>query len=140
MEKKKAYVKPSMESETFVPNAYCSQCGDHGVTYYFECTAGGGAKGDIFLKDGTNLTKDGILRSSWFEACMVDHSSPKDDVYQDGYLILNGGNDETRHWVGLPWNGHWEYYTKIPVKIWTGDGSVHATANLDQDDWTIAKS
>jgi len=55
-------------------------------------------------------------------------------------LILNGGNDETRYWVGGIFSGHYEDYEKIPVIIWQGDGSIHATTNLDQDSWETAKS
>lgn len=40
MEKKRAYVKPSLESEAFVPNTYVAACGDSGTTYLFECNAG----------------------------------------------------------------------------------------------------
>lgn len=140
MEKKKAYVKPSMESETFVPNTYVAACGDHGATYKFTCDAGDGSWGDVYLNDGTNLTKDSWGKTSYFHACMEKHSAPTSDVYQDGYLILNGGNDETQHWVGGIFSGHYEDYPKIPVKIWRGDGSVHATANLNIDSWEIEKS
>lgn len=132
------YVKPTMESEAFVPNTYVAACGDHGATYLFTCDAGGGAWGDVYLNDGTNLTSGSRY---YFHACMEKHSAPTADPYEDGYLILNGGNDETRHWVGIPmFGGHWEYYEKIPVKIWRGDGNVHATAQLDMDEWTIEKS
>lgn len=137
MEKKRAYVKPSLESETFVPNTYVAACGDHGATYNFTCDAGGGSWGDVYLNDGTNLTKG---KSRYFHACMEEHSAPTSDVYQDGYLILNDGNDETRHYVGFWPFGHYEDYTKISVKIWTGDGNVHATTNLDIDHWETDKS
>lgn len=134
------YVKPTMESEAFVPNTYVAACGDHGATYLFTCDAGGGEWGDVFLNNGTNLTEDGWLSTNYFHACMEKHSAPTTDPYEDGYLILNGGNDETGHYVGWGWNRHWEDYEKIPVKIWRGDGSVHATIQLNMDEWTIEKS
>ena len=140
MEKKRAYVKPSLESEAFVPNTYVAACGDHGANYNFTCDAGGGSWGDVYLSNGTNLTKDGWLGTNYFHACMKTHSAPTDDVYEKGYLILNGGNDETGYYVGWGWNKHWEDYEKIPVIIWRGDGSVHTTTNLDIDHWETDKS
>ena len=40
----KNYVKPMMESEAFAANEYIAACGDSGVTYKFECNAGGGVQ------------------------------------------------------------------------------------------------
>lgn len=138
MEKKRAYVKPSLESEAFVPNTYVAACGDSSANYLFTCDAGGGERGDVYLNNGTNLTSGSL---HYFHACMEEHSAPTSDVYEDGYLILNGGNDETRHWVwdGL-FQGHYENYERISVKIWRGDGDVHATIRLNMNEWTIEKS
>lgn len=55
MEKKKAYVKPSMESETFVPNTYVAACGDENKVYLFTCDGGGGAYGGVWHDDNGYL-------------------------------------------------------------------------------------
>ena len=44
------YVKPTMESEAFVPNTYVAACGDSGTTYLFTCDAGGGKSGTVYLE------------------------------------------------------------------------------------------
>lgn len=135
---RKVWRRPLTKVQKFEANEYIAACGDSGTTYLFNCNAGGGALADIYLNDGTNLT-DG----SWhyFHACQEKHEASSMDDFQKGYMLLNGGNDETGHWVR---NGFldWDYvpYEKIPVIIWQGDGDIHATTTLDQNDWETAKS
>lgn len=42
MVNKRAYIKPVLESETFVPQYYCKICANDGIhrEYLFECNAG----------------------------------------------------------------------------------------------------
>ena len=47
---KRAYVKPTMESETFVTQAYIAACGDSGTTYLFKRDDGGGRSGTVYLE------------------------------------------------------------------------------------------
>ena len=136
----KVWRRPKALVQKFEPNEYCAGCGS-GTTYLFECNAGEGEWGDVFLDNGTNLTQD-RWTTRYFHACDTKHSAPSTDEFENGYLILNGGNDETGHWVSDGWFGgkHWEEYERIPVIIWRGDGDIHATTNLDQNDWELARS
>ena len=136
----KVWRRPLTKVQKFEANEYVAACGDHGSIYLFECNTGDGELGDVFLENGTNLTKDPWYTTHYYHACDTKHRANSTDDFQKGYLILNGGNDETRYWVGGIFSGHYEDYEKIPVIIWQGDGSIHATTNLDQDSWETAKS
>lgn len=139
MENKRTYIKPVLESETFVPQNYIAACGDSGKIYKFTCDGGRGKKGDVYTNSGTNLT-EGITH--YYHACNIKHNAPSEDEFIRGTFIENGGNDQKRYWKrdGIFW-GHWEYYPSIPVIIWTDGGTnVHCTENLDISSWETAKS
>ncbi len=139
MEKKKAYVKPSMESETFVPNTYVAACGDSGVVYKFKCDAGDGVYGSVYeetnglsgLQTGRRGDReiagysDGWFGESGFHACGSTHDAESDDDFLRGYYCPKG-----------------ETNNAIDVIIWTGRYglNVHCTTNLDKDSWETAKS
>lgn len=136
---KRMYIKPVLESETFVPQNYIAACGDSGKIYKFTCDGGGGQKGDVYTNSGTNLT-EGI--SHYYHACNTKHDAPSEDEFIRGTFIANGGNDQKRHWVwdGIS-QGHMEDYPSIPVIIWTDGGTnVHCTENLDITSWETTKS
>ena len=131
---KKAYVKPSMESEAFIPNAYCSQCGDHGVVYNFECNAGSRWNSyNVFFDDGTPYaSSDGndewSAPFSGYHPCHATHEADSDSGFRDGYMYLQNrrGNNTGE---------------RIDVIIWTDNGTnVHCTTNLDMNEWSTAKS
>lgn len=139
MGNKRAYSKPILESETFIPQNYIAACGDSGKTYNFTCDGGGGQKGDVYTNSGTNLTEG---RTQYYHACNTKHSAPSDDEFIRGVFIANGGNDQKQHWVwdGI-FKGHMEDYPSIPVIIWTDGGTnVHCTENLDISSWETTKS
>lgn len=137
---KKAYVKPSMESEVFVPNTYVAACGDSGVTYYFQCNAGEpyryweqgifGGHWEVDDHPYKVVANDG---RSWsgYGPCNDRHIASSADEFVDGY-IDNMHTSENEH---------------IPVKIWIergggiwGSDNIHCTTFLDQDSWETAKS
>lgn len=125
MEKRK-YEKPMLISEAFIPNEYVAAC-EHSASgaglYKFVCDAGRGKKGDIFLENGENLTRDFLWNTRYYHACNKAHQAPTTDEFEKGYFYANGGNDKV------------EGYTPTPVIIWRGDGNIHATENLNQDTW-----
>ncbi len=133
----KTWKRPLTMVQKFEANEYCAGC-ESGITYLFDCNAGGGAHADIYLADGTNLTAGG---SRYFHACDAKHEASTTSDFESGYMLLNGGSDETGHWVR---NGFldWDYveYEKIPVIIWRGDGDVHATITLNQNEWEVTRS
>lgn len=137
---KKVYVKPIMESETFVPNTYIAACGDSGVVYKFTCDAGDGVWGSVYQE--TN-GREG-LQTGWggdkeiagyesvmgfpisgFHSCNIDHEADSDSGFYKGYYCAHGN-------------------TKNPVSviIWKGPygDNVHCTTKLNQDDWETVKS
>lgn len=122
---RKNYVKPALISEEFVPQTYVAACEhtESGAGWYkFVCDAGSGERGDIITDEGINLTKNGFL-NNYYHACNEAHEAPTTDEFEYGYFYKNGGNDRTTG------------YEKVRVIIWTGDGDVHATENLNQDTW-----
>ncbi|MDO4312491.1 MAG: hypothetical protein Q4C52_05350, partial [Eubacteriales bacterium] len=128
-EMKKEYVTPRMVGERFLPNEYVAACGDSGTVYKFECNAGGGTRGDVFTKDGRNLTEDSWMVTNYYHACGTTHEAESNDDFIEGYFFANGGNDKTQG------------YKAIPVIIWTDGGTdVHCTTNLDMSTWETAKS
>ena len=140
---KKAYVKPSMESEEFVPNTYVAACGDSGTTYLFTCDAGGGYSGNVYVESNgvAGLQTDGewIPGTGWgdwghwqsadrslggYHACGTKHEADSDDEFLNGYYVPYGSSRVT------------------DVIIWRGpyNNNVHCTTNLNMDSWEIAKS
>lgn len=140
---KKAYIKPSMESEAFVPNTYVAACGDSGTTYLFTCDAGGGYSGNVYVESNgvAGLQTDGewIPGTGWgdwghwqsadrslggYHACGTKHEADSDDEFLNGYYVPYGSNRVT------------------DVIIWRGpyNNNVHCTTNLNMDSWEIAKS
>lgn len=135
MENKKAYIKPVLESETFVPQCYCNQCGVHGQKVYFECNAShliGGAGGVVYLE--TNNTPglqlpdrhdNADTKLSSYTPCSEKHITDRTDVFLKGYIS-------------------WGLVERLatPVLIWRGiDGqNTHCTTNLKIDEWETVKS
>lgn len=135
MENKRAYIKPILESETFVPQCYCNQCGEHGQKVYFECNAShliGGVGGSVYQEtnDIQGLQLPGRhdnpdTRISSYTPCSEKHITNKTDEFLDGYIS---------------WGVIEEWAT--PVKIWRGlDGhNTHCTTNLKIEEWETVKS
>lgn len=139
---KKAYSKPMLKSEAFVPQSYVAACGDSGTDYYFTCDAGGGASGNVWLEtngvpglqENKEWVKTGthILEGHWVEAdqslggyhaCNEKHTASSLDVFPEGYYKAYGSS------------------TVIDVLVWTAGGkNVHCTTKLDISKWETAKS
>lgn len=134
---KRVWEQPMTMVQKFETNEYVAAC-NSGVVYKFQCTAGGGASGDVYTKDGTNLTAGSL---QYYHACDETHEASSTDDFIDGTLVFNGGNDKAGEYVGWWPFGHYEGYKSIPVIIWTDGGTdVHCTTNLEQSTWETAKS
>lgn len=130
---KMAYEKPMMDVEVFVANEYVAACGDSGKTYLFECNAGDGVSGDVWLE--TN-NQPGLQRGGFFgdtkltsvlrkyHACNIKHEASSMDQFQNGYYVPSGES------------------TATDVIVWQGsDGdNIHCTTKLDINSWETAKS
>lgn len=140
MEKKRAYVKPSLESEAFVPNTYVAACGDSGTTYLFTCDAGGGKSGTVYLetngRPGLQTGRGGDRYLSGYHACGTQHEADSDDPFLEGYYV-------TEEWIPGGWfePGHMERVV-TDVIVWRGpyNNNTHCTTNLDKESWETAKS
>lgn len=138
MENKRAYIKPILESETFVPQNYIAACGDLNKVYKFKCDAGDGKSGDVYLetngKPGLQTGWGGDRYLSGYHACGTTHEAKTTDDFLDGYYV-------TERYVGNWPFGHTETVT-TPVIIWRGpnNDNTHCTGNLDMDSWETAKS
>lgn len=143
MENKRAYIKPILESETFVPQNYIAACGDLNKVYKFKCDAGGGKSGSVYLE--TNGTSG--LQTGWggdrylsgYHACGTTHEAKSTDAFLNGYYVTTD-----KVWVPGGWfGGHWEEKkVTTPVIVWRGphNDNTHCTENLDMDSWETAKS
>lgn len=140
---KKAYSKPMLKSEAFVPQSYVAACGDSGTDYYFKCDAGGGVSGYVWLETngvpglqenkewvgtGTNWWEGHLVEADKFldgyQACNTTHTASSSDEFPLGYFKANS------------WGS-----TAIEVRVWTEGGTnVHCTENLNQSTWQTAKS
>ena len=139
---KPVYERPTMNVENFAANEFIAACGDSNVVYKFKCTAGGGKHGDVF----EDVNKNGVLdkadvnltpgRNHYYHACGKTHEAPTDEEFPMGFFVQNGGNDKLKS-SGI----FGQKYDVIPVRIWTNHNTnVHATTDLDINEWQTAKS
>lgn len=132
MEKtKKAYIKPVLESETFVPQSYVAACGDLNKVYKFKCDAGGGRSGSVYLEtNGQEGLQTGGRNPdqylSGYHACGTTHEAKSTDAFLDGYYVTSS----------------WGSTTVTPVIVWRGpnNDNTHCTENLNMDSWETEKS
>ena len=135
----KDYVRPMMESEVLAANEYIAACGDSGVTYKFQCDAGGGVPGTVYVEsngvEGLQTRREWIggWNGHWQEAdrslggyyaCDTTHVAESDDEFLDGYYVPYFSSDVTK------------------VIIWRGpyNNNVHCTTKLNKEDWETTKS
>lgn len=148
--KQQVWSSPKTAFEEFVPQVYCKNCsGDdyHGISYKFECNAGGGKSGKIYQETNgiaglqrtgsnadKNITDGSINNYTSYSACDETHAvtipassnATLDTYFPVGYFYRNPlfGSEEI-----------------INVRIWTAGGTnIHATTNTETSTWEIAKS
>lgn len=124
MQNKRIYIKPVLESETFVPQNYIAACGDTEYgKYLFECDA---PAGTLYY-----YSFFGAIPLGDYHPCSKKHEAPMSDEFPDGFIDYNnnGKEDEgeaVKLWLERKWG--------VIIK------NSHATKNLNQDSWTIVKS
>lgn len=135
MENKRVYIKPVLESETFVPQNYIAACGDTEYgNYLFECNAGSRKNSyNVFFNNGTpyassNNNDEWYAPFTGYHPCHEKHEAATNSEFIDGYMYKQdrwGDNTGTR----------------INVIIWTDNRTnVHCTTDLDRESWEMAKS
>lgn len=113
-------------------------CGDSGTTYLFECNAGGGKSGTVYLETngqpGLQTDWGGDRSLGGYYACGTQHEADSDDDFLEGYYV-------TKEYVGTWPFGHYEDVT-TEVIVWRGPWgtNVHCTTKLNMDEWETAKS
>lgn len=123
---KRMYIKPVLESETFVPQNYIAACGDpEGSKYLFECNAPSGKL--YYYNRWGNAEELGD-----YHPCYRTHEAPKSDEFPYGFIDYNKNEKEDKG---------------ESVRVWLNKGpwgiiyNAHATNKLNQEDWgTTAKS
>lgn len=139
MENKKAYSKPILESETFVPQCYCANCGDTEYgDYLFNCNA---PRGTLYYFKNARasgpMPNYGIRGNELggYHPCGEKHQTSTQSDFYWGYVDYNDNRKMDRGEEVIVylekssgWFGH----------SWIRD--YHATKELDQDSWEHAKS
>lgn len=137
---KKVYNKPELKSEAFVPQSYCSACGDSGVVYKFTCDAPAGhlyyypnkpASGPA-PTSSDNATSIG----SSYHPCGETHEAAAQSGFYWGFVDYGGGSILG---FDIP-NGKLD--DGELVIVWRGQNgnNGHATKNLNMSSWETAKS
>lgn len=136
---KKAYSKPMLKSEAFVPQSYVAACGDSGTVYKFTCDAPGGPL--YYFPDkpasGAQPTvgSKGTRLGFNYNPCGEFHEADTQSGFYWGYVDYGGGG----FLIDRP-NG--ELDDGELVIVWRGvnNDNGHATKNLDMSSWETAKS
>lgn len=139
---KKAYSKPMLKSEAFVPQSYVAACGDTNMVYKFECNAGV-PNGTYYVIEDTN--NNGVLDGSWKNVGFLDWEWSGDDKYRSRYEPCGKTHDASTTDEFISGFMTERFLGKITsttkVIIWTDNGTnTHCTTNLDKNSWTTAKS
>lgn len=124
MQNKRIYIKPVLESETFVPQNYIAACGDTEYgKYLFTCDA---PEGRLYYYN------------SWGQAdyigsytpCNKKHEAEKSSEFPKGFIDYNRNGREDEGEAVIVWiERRWGYIS-----------NAHATTNLNQDSWETVKS
>lgn len=125
---KKAYVKPTMENESFVPNQFIAAC-KNPSSYIGYCDISGRVYMDT---NGNGLYDEGIDKYKYTNtACNQMYESDKMPEF-NAFVV-----EEKRapgHWEGGLWGGHWVPGEIIEVVVTPvfNYKDVHVTQHLDQ--------
>lgn len=158
---KKIYEKPVMLAERFVPNHYVAACPDPDtyVTYKFDCNGGvGQTHYNVWLDDNP---QDNQLTGEWREQVTIFGSQwtwgyndygDRDTWLTSGKYFHNctQGHHEVTVPKGTSIDNIFPYGfiqvkndrngTVIPVRLWRGDGDIHATRTLNSSEFTPVKN
>lgn len=132
---KRVYTKPMLESETFVPQYYCANCGDTEFgDYLFECNA---PRGDLYYFIGR--TPSGPMPNygqkgeelGGYKPCSEKHQASTQDEFYWGYVDYNDNRKMNPGEEVIVW---------LEKGRWGNIKDYHATKKLNQDSWEHAKS
>lgn len=123
---KKAYVKPSMESEAFVPDGYVSAC-EYTSSYKGKCDT----SGHIFVDTNGNGQYDPGVDKYKYDNTACDQffesaTMPEYNAFAFSRMKLN--NNGTPLWL---LDDYWEG-VGTPIRVYNFD-DTHANHNLDKE-------
>jgi hypothetical protein len=125
MENKRAYIKPVLESETFVPQNYIAACGDTEYgKYLFTCDAPGGKL--YYYNDRGKAQYIGN-----YTPCSEKHQASMASEFPDGFIDYNRNEREDDGEAVVVW---------IERGWWGSISNAHATTNLNRESWETVKS
>lgn len=125
MQNKRMYIKPVLESETFVPQNYIAACGDPEYgKYLFTCDAPGGRL--YYYNDRGKAQYIGN-----YTPCSEKHQASMASEFPDGFIDYNRNEREDPGEAVVVW---------IERGWWGSIANAHATTNLDRESWETVKS
>ena len=134
---KKAYSKPMLKSEAFVPQSYVAACGDTNKVYKFTCDAPGGPL--YYFPDkpasGAQPTVGSKgTRIGSYNPCGEYHEADTQSGFYWGYVDYGGDS----FWDSR----NYKLDEGELVIVWRGENgrNGHATKQLDMTKWETAKS
>lgn len=120
MEKKKTYVKPVMESETFVPSAYCAIC------FKIACEAMGADKFDNRCEH--TLKACGTAENQYIREGNNGQLSMVEKSKDQGWLPCDIVSPSPFTWENIQENGNnvvWKTYAaNHDGRVWTHEGTA----------------
>lgn len=130
MENKRAYIKPILESETFVPQNYIAACNDVTVTWKIKCNV---PRGYYFIDSNGNGKRDrNEPKIAEGTGCGVYHTVdlPRDERPEQNALWqpTNFWGDDSGRPIGV-------YYWTEHVGEW--GKSDHHFSKVEEGDWHI---
>lgn len=125
MEMRREWVRPLTKVQQFVPNEYCSSCGESGKTYYFQCNA---PKGTLYYYDQQGKSQ---LLGGFYPDPNVVHVADSEEYFPKGFIDYNRNRKEDVGEAVIVWI---EYDRRGHIK------DYHATKELDITKWETQKS
>ena len=141
---KKAYSKPLVLAEKFIPQNYIAACSPDQtyVTYQFWCNAGSGNY-KVWLDSNNNGTldsQDRQLTSNGFFGIGATVFTPCNEAHS--VTVPKGQSIDNIFPKGFIWQYDYGLIgdSALPVRIWRGenDDDIHCTFVLDEEEFTIS--
>lgn len=129
MEMKKEWIRPLTKVQQFVPNEYCSSCGESGKTYYFKCDAPAGI---LYYYDQQGKSQ---RLGEFHPNPSKVHVADSDEYFPKGFIDYNKNGQEDKDEAVIVWIEYGEG--------WFGSSYIkdyHATKELDITKWETQKS
>ena len=130
---KKAYSKPMLKSEAFVPQSYVAACGETNKVYKFTCDAPAGTLYYFPLKPASGA-QPSIGDKSWYSEIGDYHPCSK---------VHEAETKSGFYWGFVDYDNSDSYSSENElVIVWKGKYGLngHATQKLDMTKWETAKS